>query len=175
MDDLPIRIYGDPVLKEVSRPVKEINGEIVEFSRRMGEKMLSARGIGLAAPQVGRNIRIITVDLEYLEKGKGVQVLINPVVKFVEGSSTMEEGCLSIPGLYWDIVRPEKVVVQALELTPSGKLREVEIEADGLYARVLLHEIDHLEGVLFVDRIPEPERRIAIAKWKRSMRGGKST
>lgn len=173
MDDLSIRIYGDPVLRKVSAPVEDITGELVDFSRRMGHFMVRSHGIGLAAPQVGKNIRVITIDLEYLERGRGVQVLINPVVKYVEGRTAMEEGCLSIPGLYWDVFRPEKVVVQALELLPNGDVREVEIEADGLYARVILHEIDHLDGVLFVDRIPEDERRIAIAKWKRSMRSGR--
>ncbi len=171
MDEYPIRIYGDPVLKKVSEPVPDIDEKVFNFSRDMAVTMRKARGIGLAAPQVGRNIRIVTIDLDALEIGSGVQVLINPVVKYVEGRSVMEEGCLSIPGLYWDVTRPSKVVVEALELLPDGKVREVEIEADELYARVILHEIDHLDGVLFVDRLPDSERRIAIARWKRSMRG----
>ncbi len=175
MDDFSIRIYGDPVLKKVSQPITDINGEVVDFSNFMASAMKNAHGIGLAAPQVGRNIRLVTIDREALEIGKGVQVLINPVVKYIEGESVMEEGCLSIPGLYWDVIRPKKVVIQALELTPKGNVREVEIEADELYARVILHEIDHLDGILFVDRLPPDERRIAVARWKRRMKSGRTS
>jgi peptide deformylase len=175
MNNFSIRIYGDPVLKKVSQPITNIDGSVVNFSNFMAHAMRAAQGIGLAAPQVGRNIRIVTIDREALEIGKGVQILINPVIKYVEGDSVMEEGCLSIPGLYWDVTRPKKVVIQALELTPKGNVREVEIEAYDLYARVILHEIDHLDGILFVDRLPPDEKRIAIAQWKRRMRSGRTS
>ncbi|RKY98833.1 MAG: peptide deformylase [Candidatus Hydrothermota bacterium] len=171
---LPIKIIGEPILKTPCEKVEDVDGKVVKFAGDLVETMYAHKGIGLAAPQVGKKLQIISVDTVYLELGSKPQVLINPQVVYAEGEVTMEEGCLSIPGLYWDVVRPEKIVVKALELLPNGKLREVEIEADGLYARVLLHEIDHLHGVLFVDRLPAREKTIALAKWRRMRRASAS-
>ncbi|RDV83451.1 peptide deformylase [Ammonifex thiophilus] len=131
------------VLREKARPVDKISPQIQKLIRDMTETMYRAQGVGLAAPQVGVSLRVIVVDT-----GSHLYQLINPVIVAREGEEKGREGCLSIPGVWGEVVRAASVLVRAL--TPEGK--EVSIEADGLLARALQHEIDHLDGILFIDR-----------------------
>lgn len=150
---LEIRKYGDPVLRKKSKHVKEVNSEVRSLVGRMWNAMYDNKGIGLAAPQVGVSKKIIVVDTR--EEGEKM-ALVNPrVVSSGEEKDFYCEGCLSIPGLEGDVLRPVSVVVEAQDL--SGK--PVRIEADDLLARVLQHEIDHLNGILFVDLLAEDQKK----------------
>jgi peptide deformylase len=153
---LDIRVLGDPILREETQPVGEVTDELRTLTRNMFETMYAAKGIGLAAPQIGRTERLAVVDVD-----DNPLVIINPEVVYTEGKAKGEEGCLSIPDVYGDVERPEKVRVRATGL--DGK--EFEVEADGLFARCLQHEIDHLHGKLFVDYLSVLKRRMALAKW----------
>ncbi|MCD6454410.1 MAG: peptide deformylase, partial [Candidatus Aminicenantes bacterium] len=157
--------YGDEVLRKKASEIKEINGEIVELSREMVETMHEAPGIGLAAPQIGESIRLITVDLSVGEDPKELIVMINPEIKEKEGEEIGEEGCLSLPGVVDNVKRPYRILVKGYDL--NGKERE--IEAEGLLARVFCHEVDHLDGVLFIDRLSPLKKRIAIKKLKKTL------
>ncbi len=162
-----VRILGDPVLRQQARAVEEVTPEILQLAHDLGETMLEYRGVGLAATQVGELHRVIAVFKEPLGLGDGVQLLINPVVQFFDGRAVDEEGCLSIPGLYAEVERPAYVEVEALEVV-GDHTRPILIRARDYYARVLLHEIDHLDGILFTDRM-EPERaRVLLARWRRA-------
>lgn len=156
MTILDIRVLGDPILREETTPVGPITDELRALARDMFDTMHLARGIGLAAPQIGRTERMAVVEVDHNKL-----VIINPEVVHTEGKAKAEEGCLSIPDIYGDVERPEKVRVRALDL--DGKTFEV--EADGLFARCLQHEIDHLHGKLFLDYLSVLKRRSAIAKW----------
>lgn len=140
---LKIRKAGDPVLKEKSAPVEKITRKIKQLLDDMAETMYAADGVGLAAPQVGVSERIIVLDI-----GEGLIELINPAITAAEGCETGSEGCLSVPGMYGEVERYSSVTVEGMDRT--GK--KIRLAADGLLARVLQHEIDHLEGVLFLDR-----------------------
>jgi len=146
-------------LREKSLPVKEITPEILNLIRDMAETMYTASGVGLAAPQVGVAKRIIIIDGEE----EGLIILINPMLVKSEGEVIEEEGCLSIPGVYSEVKRSSKVTVKALN--ESGE--PIEITKEGLLARALQHEIDHLEGILFVDRIGKVERQLLLNKLKK--------
>jgi peptide deformylase len=156
---LEIREYGEPVLREKSLAVKEITPEILNLIRDMAETMYTASGVGLAAPQVGVSKRIIIIDGEE----EGLIVLINPTMVKSEGEVIEEEGCLSIPGVYSEVKRSSKVTVKALN--ESGE--PIKITKEGLIARALQHEIDHLEGILFVDRIGKVKRQLLLNKLKK--------
>jgi peptide deformylase len=153
--DLHIVTWPDEVLAGKSKPVTEVDGQVVSLARGMGRLMVSAQGIGLAAPQVGVARRIITVNV-----GDGFLYLINPVIIERQGRARMEEGCLSCPGISAVIDRNERIRVRGLDLDGN----EVTIEAEGLKARVLQHEIDHLEGVLIIDKLPWLDRIMAQKK-----------
>jgi peptide deformylase len=155
---LDIRVLGDPILRQATTPVAKVTDEIRRLVADMFETMHHARGIGLAAPQVGRTERLAVIEID----GDPL-VVINPEI--VERSSEKdkaEEGCLSIPDIYADVERPKDVVVRAMDL--EGK--EYEIEATELLARCLQHEIDHLDGRLFLDYLSVLKRTAALAKWK---------
>lgn len=156
-----IRLLGDPVLREKSAPVEEIDEEIRQLARDLEETMYDAEGVGLAAPQVGVPVRMFAYDVREPEAPVGV--LINPEIEEREGSATSEEGCLSIPGLAADVERAARVVVRGLD--PDGD--EVRIEADGLLARCLQHEHDHLEGILFLDHLSPLKRKMLLDKWSK--------
>lgn len=157
MSVLDIRVLGDPILREETKPVTEITDELRTLARHMFDTMYVAKGIGLAAPQVGRTECLAVVDVE-----DNPIVIINPEVVETQGKTVKgEEGCLSIPDVYGDVERPEWVRVRATSL--DGK--EFEIEATGLFARCLQHEIDHLHGKLFVDYLSVLRRRSALSKW----------
>jgi peptide deformylase len=144
---MQIRLIGDPVLRSKSRQVNKITEKTKDLLSNMADTMYNAQGVGLAAPQVGVLQRIIIIDVE---DGHGLIELINPeIIYSSEEKEIMEEGCLSIPGRRDYVIRPDKVEVKGLK--PDGK--EVVIKADGLKARALQHEIDHLEGVLFIDKV----------------------
>ncbi len=148
------RTYPDPFLRRKAEDVAEINDDTLELIKKMFVVMEEDGGIGLAAPQVGVSKRIICISLE--QKGFERLALINPVITQVsDRTETMEEGCLSIPGINAEVARPEDAIVRGT--TKSGK--QVEITAHGLLARVLQHEIDHLNGVLFIDRLKNREKK----------------
>ena len=155
---LDIRILGDPILRQDTTPVTEVTDDIRQLVADMFETMYAAKGIGLAAPQVGRTERLAVVDVD-----GDRHVIINPEIVRAEGSEKGEEGCLSIPEVYGDVVRAERVVVRAM----NERGETVEIEADELLARCLQHEIDHLHGKLFIDYLGPFKRRSALAKWSR--------
>ncbi|MBM7623305.1 peptide deformylase [Sporohalobacter salinus] len=141
---LSIRTIGDPVLRTETKPVDEITDQTKKLIENMKDTMYDASGVGLAAPQVGISKQIIIVDV-----GDGPLTLINPEIVDSSGAEIDEEGCLSIPGENGKVERASKIVVEAL----NSDGEEVEIEAEGLLARALQHEIDHLEGTLFVDKV----------------------
>ncbi len=151
--------YGSPVLRRKAEPVTLFDDDLRTFVEHMAETMYTGNGIGLAAPQVGMLKRIAVIDLSFGEEVDKILAMVNPEILETEGECTMEEGCLSIPGVFEDVVRPERVRVRYRDL--NGK--PVETDADGMVARVVQHEIDHLEGVLFVDRIGAA-KRVLLAK-----------
>ncbi|MDU4961453.1 MAG: peptide deformylase [Sporomusaceae bacterium] len=140
---LDIRKAGDPVLKQKAVPVEKITKKLKTLLDSMAETMYTADGVGLAAPQIGVSQRIIVIDV-----GTGLIELINPVISSSEGLECATEGCLSVPGVYGDVERASQVTVDGLDR--HGK--PVRIRAEGLLARALQHEIDHLEGILFIER-----------------------
>ena len=138
-----IRYDTDEVLRKRSKEVETIDNKIRELAIDMLDTMYKFDGVGLAAPQVGILKRIITIDI-----GEGPKVLINPVIKKAQGKQTGEEGCLSFPNVFGNVDRPESVVVEAFDIDGN----KIKIKAKGLEAVVLSHEIDHLDGILFVDK-----------------------
>jgi peptide deformylase len=160
----PLIILPDPVLRLVSKPVERFDTPLRKFADDMLDTMYDAPGIGLAAIQVGEPIRMLVIDLAKEDEPKAPQVFINPVI--VERSderSTYEEGCLSIPDYYAEVERPASVRVNYLDL--EGNQREV--TAEGLLATCLQHEIDHLDGVLFIDHISRLKRDIVVRKFRK--------
>ncbi|MGH7400035.1 MAG: peptide deformylase [Candidatus Rokuibacteriota bacterium] len=152
---LTVRLYGDPGLRQVAAPVPEITAEVKRIIADMTETMWHQVGIGLAAPQVGLPYRIVVMD-----DGKGgAQALINPVIESRSGTVREEEGCLSLPGIFGEVERSKIIKVSAIDA--DGK--PVVLEASGLKARIVQHEMDHLDGVLFIDRLP-PVTRDRIKK-----------
>ena len=156
---LEIKEYGEPVLREKALPVEEVTPEILNLVKDMAETMYTDSGVGLAAPQVGVSKRIILVDGEE----DGLIVLINPKIIQSEGEVVEEEGCLSVPGIYSKVKRSSKVTIKALNENGDP----IEITKEGLASRALQHEIDHLDGILFVDRIGRMERQVLINKLKK--------
>ncbi len=157
MSILDIRVLGDPILRQATTPVSRITDDLRRLVADMFDTMHHARGIGLAAPQVGRSERlaIVQVDDQRL-------VLINPEVIERDGKAKGEEGCLSIPDIYADVERPKTVTVRALD----EHFAPYEVEAADLLARCIQHEIDHLDGKLFLDYLSVLKRTAALAKWK---------
>ncbi len=159
---LPIQLLGQGVLREAARPVEQFDDELRAFVHDLYETMDTALGVGLAANQVGRAIRVAVIDAD--EKRFA---MVNPVI--VERSSTTaagEEGCLSIPDLYGEVTRPERITLEAHD--EHGAPFRLELE--GLVARAVQHEIDHLDGVLFIDYLSALKRQLAVARWKRDHR-----
>ena len=145
-----IRIYGDDLLRKKCRVVDDINQRILILIEDMKETMYKSNGIGLAAPQVGILKRIVVIDV-----GDGLITLINPEIVEMQGSQLVSEGCLSIPGVQKSVDRPETVKVKAIN--EIGE--KIIIDGEGLLARALCHEIDHLDGVLFIDKAIEDEEK----------------
>jgi len=157
---LEIVTYGHPVLTKKAEEVKNINQNIVDIAERMAHTMHSAPGIGLAAPQINRSLRLITVDLSVGERQEELFILINPELLSQEGEQILEEGCLSVPGINEKVTRPYKVKVKGIDLKEKEKV----IEAEGLLARVLCHEIDHINGKLFISRLSPLKRKLLKKK-----------
>jgi peptide deformylase len=155
-----IRVLGDPVLKQAAKDVTDIDGRLSRTVDEMLASMYAAPGIGLAATQVGINKRFFVYDLG---DETGPQVLINPVIEESSGEWVYEEGCLSIPGIYLEIVRPKIVHVRGLDLDGN----EVQIEADELMARLFQHEIDHLDGRLMLEQLDDEHRKLVMKEWRR--------
>ena len=143
MSVLDIRRAGDPVLKEKAKPVAKITKTVRSLLDNMVQTMQEADGVGLAAPQVGVSLRVVVIDV-----GEGLIELINPVIVASEGCETGTEGCLSIPGMYGEVERFTSVTVQGIDRQGAP----ITVQGYGLLARALQHEIDHLEGVLFIER-----------------------
>ena len=156
-----IRLLGDPVLREKADPVETVDEEVRELVQDLLDTMYAAEGIGLAAPQVGVGLRVFVYDVRDPELPAGA--LINPEVVEREGTVKEEEGCLSIPGLSELVERSERVVVRGRD----AEGEEVVIEAEGLLSRCLQHEADHLDGVLFLDRVSPLKRRMLLKKWEK--------
>lgn len=153
-----IIVYPNPVLRMVSEEVTEIDEETHELIKDMFEAMDEENGIGLAAPQLGVLKRIMVVSIK--ENNFDRLAIVNPVISFFsEETVIMEEGCLSVPGINMDVRRPVKIILRGL--TRSGRL--VEIDASGLLARVIQHEFDHLDGVLFIDRLRDKDKKAVEA------------
>lgn len=159
----PIVIYGDPVLREKAEPVKEIDRETKNLVADMIAALQEANGLGLAAPQVGVCRRIFIADLSALDLAESMRVFINPEILETSGEVVLEEGCLSFPGIYQKISRPEKVTIRATDL--EGNL--FEMEASGMMARTILHEYDHLDGKLFIDYLSTISRALMKGKLKK--------
>ena len=151
----PVRLYGDPVLRRRALAVAEVDDTVRELIADMRETMHAYNGVGLAANQVGVLQRVLVVDIPVDEGTRARYALINPELDQRTGAESGEEGCLSIPGLYEDVRRSQRVRVRALD--EHG--RPIEFVAEGYLARALQHEVDHLDGVLFVDRLSFLKRR----------------
>jgi len=155
MARLSVRLYGDPILRTVAEPVTAVTPEIKTIIADMTETMWHQVGVGLAAPQVGVSLRILVMD----DGKRGARALLNPSITDRRGSVVEEEGCLSIPGVFGDVERSKWIAVSALDENGAA----ISFEAQGLPAKVIQHEIDHLDGVLFIDRLP-PVTRDRIKK-----------
>ena len=161
---LQLRIYGDPVLRQKAIPVEEISGAEKELADSMLATLYAIpNGVGLAAPQVGVLKRLVVIDVSREDLDGKPLVLINPKIQSREGEVVDEEACLSIPDVTADVKRSEKVAVSALDLDGEP----VSIEGEGFFARVLQHEIDHLDGVLFIDHVGGLKRGLLRKKLRR--------
>jgi peptide deformylase len=154
---LEIHVLGSPILRQETKPVERMTDELRRLTDDMFDTMHAAKGIGLAAPQIGRPERIAVIDIE-----KNPIVVVNPEIILTEGSGKGEEGCLSIPEIFGDVERATRVAVRALNRDGEP----FEIEATDLLARCLQHEIDHLHGKLFIDYLSFLKRRAALGKWE---------
>jgi peptide deformylase len=162
---LDIYVLGAPILRKETETVQSVTDELRRLIDDMFETMYAARGIGLAAPQVGRTERIAVADVE-----DDPFVMVNPEIVLREGTARAEEGCLSIPEIYGDVDRARRVVIRALDRDGNP----YEMDAVDLTARCIQHEIDHLHGRLFIDYLGLLKRRAAVSKWEKLRKGDKS-
>ncbi len=153
--ELNIIHYPHPTLRHVSKPLRTVDRTIRQYIEKMFELMYAAKGIGLAANQVDLPFQLFVVNPEGVQSSGKELVFINPVLKSPRGQASAEEGCLSLPGLYGEVARPEKVQVTGFDLHGN----EINMIAEGLLARVIQHEFDHLQGTLFIDRLDENEKK----------------
>jgi peptide deformylase len=165
----PILKYGDAALHERARPVDAITSDIERIIDDMIETMYAAPGIGLAAPQIGVPLRIFTVDLSIGRDPQGLLVMINPTFDQRDGMQLEEEGCLSLPGFEATVMRPAHVVISALDRRGAAQTHE----GSGLLARAFQHEMDHLDGTLFVDRLRGIKRELIVRRIRKLTRSGK--
>jgi peptide deformylase len=164
----PVLKFPDKRLRVVSRPIETISDELRQLAQDMCEVMYDEPGIGLAAPQLGEPVRLVVVDTEWTEDGaaRNPLILVNPELSEHDGEVLWKEGCLSVPEFEAEVKRAERVLLRALDL--DGK--EVEIRAEGLQAVCFQHEIDHLNGVLFIDHISRLKRTRYVAKRKKQLK-----
>jgi len=170
---LTINTYGSSVLRKKSEPVKEITPELVELAQNMLETMYKANGVGLAAPQVGKNIRLVVIDLAKDEEEHNPIILFNPEVEPEDGDNPLEsqeEGCLSVPDIWANVSRPSRV---RLSYTNEKGERVALQNVTGKLGRCAQHELDHLNGILFVDKISNADRAMNASKLKRMAKGKK--
>jgi peptide deformylase len=165
----PILKYGDQILHDVARPVETVTPEIASVIADMVDTMYAAPGIGLAATQIGIPLRIFVVDITLGRDPKGLIVMVNPEFVSRDGMQLEEEGCLSIPGFNATVVRPERAIVKGLDREGVEHQRE----GTGLLARAFQHEMDHLDGTLFVDRLRGIKRDLIVRRIKKLTRAGK--
>jgi peptide deformylase len=154
MQPYSIRIVGDPVLRQRANEVTDIDGRLAAIAEGMAGALYEANGLAVAAPQVGVLKRLFVWDMH---EGEGPQVIVNPTIAESSGEWLFEEGCLSVPGLAWEIVRPKEVHITGYDLDGN----EISLEADELLGRMFQHEIDHLDGVLLLDRLDDDQRKDA--------------
>lgn len=154
---LPITTYGMDILRKKTKPLEDVDTNIIELIENMYNTMRHANGIGLAAPQVNLNLSLAIVDISVIEEYKNIKpvILVNPAIEESHGEMVFEEGCLSIPEVRAELTRPDKVFVKYNDLD----MNEVKMEYDGLLSRVIQHEIDHLNGKLFVDYFSKEVKR----------------
>jgi peptide deformylase len=161
---IPIRTLGEPVLREKAREVDAFNAALVRLVEDMFETMYEAPGVGLAAPQIGLSIRLFVYD-----DGDGAKgAIANPVLSGLEGEVTIDEGCLSVPGLYYPTARAERARLEGRDVAGQP----VAVEAEALLARIFQHETDHLDGTLYLDRLNEEDRRAAMSEMRARELGG---
>ncbi len=163
-----IIIYPDPILRKKAKEIEEINDDIKKLADEMASLMYENKGIGLAAPQVGESVRLITVDITGSRR-ENLMVLVNPVILSKEGEIEYEEGCLSLPGFRANIKRAKKIEVLAKDL--SGE--EKKISAEDILSVCIQHEIDHLDGILLLDYVGRLKRQLyenKVKKWKRRLK-----
>lgn len=160
-----IRVFGDPVLKQRASEVLDVDGTLVRLAEDMVQTMYDAPGLGLAAPQVGVQKRLFVYDLQ---DGQGAKAIINPVISESDGEWAYEEGCLSVPGLSWEILRPKTILLTGHDLDGN----EVALEADELASRCFQHELDHLDGVLLLERLDTDTRKQAMRTIRNLMLDG---
>ena len=169
MTQIPIRIIPDPVLRQKAKPVTAVDKRVAKFMDDMLESMYKGHGIGLAANQVGSLERVITVDISDERNGKGALLMANPVIIWHDPLETFtyNEGCLSIPDQYAKVTRPKRIRLNYLD--QKGKPQE--LEAEDLLSQCIQHEIDHLDGVLFIDHISKLKRDMIVKKVEKAQAG----
>lgn len=160
---LPILSFPDQLLKQKSEPVESITDDVIQLARDMAETMYAAPGVGLAAPQVGVHKRVIVIDISGKEDAPRLITAVNPVIIHSEGSTYEDEGCLSVPDYSANVSRHERVTVKGLSLEGHERIWQ----AEGLLAVAFQHEIDHLEGILFIDRLSPLKRELYLKKFKK--------
>jgi peptide deformylase len=163
---LHIKIYGDPVLRKQAKEITKVDESIRKLASDMLKTLKEAGGIGLAANQIGQDKKLFVIDRSFFTATPGEDsplIVINPTLVESYGEQTAEEGCLSIPGTYADVTRQLEVLVKGIDLDE----REIKIEGKGFLSRVLLHEIDHLNGLLFIDHLSSIRRRLLAKKLKK--------
>lgn len=165
----PLLRYGSDVLHQPAAPVEAITPEIDRLIDDMIETMYAAPGIGLAAPQIGVPLRIFVVDISIGRDPKGLIVMVNPEFVERDGMQLEEEGCLSVPGFNATVVRPQRAIVKGLDRSGSGQ----QVEGTDLLARAFQHEMDHLDGRLFVDRLRGIKREMIVRKIRKLAKAGK--
>jgi len=158
--DLEVLIYGHPCLREMCAPVEAFDDSLRELIRQMERAMIMERGIGLAAPQVGRRLRLLLAEDDREARTQTI-ALVNPEIISLSGETdTFNEGCLSLPELFADLKRPVRIRLRYQD--PDGQ--ECELDDDGILSRIIQHELDHLDGILFVDRLPMLKRKLLARK-----------
>lgn len=163
MAERPIVVYGDPILREVSEPVDDVNQEIKDLVSDLKDTLTKAKGLGLSAVQIGVLKRIFIVDLSAVDVAETLRVYINPDIVGTDGEAEYEEGCLSFPGIYQHICRPSKVTVRATDVDGNS----FEDTVEGLASRAIQHEFDHLEGKLFIDYLSPISRTLLRGRLKK--------
>lgn len=174
MSLLPIKIYGEEILRKKAEPIATITPELVQLAQDMLETMYDAPGIGLAAPQIGKNIRLVVVDITREDDDvRAPMILFNPEIEPEEGENSVvpyEEGCLSVPDVYADVLRPERIRIRFQN--EKGEIVEMR-NVDGLLSRCFQHEVDHLNGVLFVDKISASDRALNQSRLRKMAKSHK--